>query len=177
MIQETKIASLYVNIYLTRKWNWIGCNFWTTLHSSDNWDRVFLFVMNSKWLITWEGGTLSGESLRMGVKNVTFNRYMFKVPPEYCSAHHLCSSSSIVAADHFFVNCSIICIQSEMRTWHRFPRTSGAGNRYWRWKLETSKNVNIYNWSHTAIHSSLYIWLLTRLGLSLWRGHRRQDFI
>ena len=33
----------------------IGRYLWTTHCLLDNWDRVLLFVMNSKWLITWEG--------------------------------------------------------------------------------------------------------------------------
>ena len=128
----------------------IGCYLWTPLCLLDNWDRVLLFVMNSKWLITWEGHSEWLVS-QAGKKNVIyFYKFMFKVPSEYWPGPPLCSSSSIFAADHLFVNCSIIRIQSEMRPGTGFPgpRDQESGNRYWRWKLETSKNVNIYNWSH-----------------------------
>ena len=64
------------------------------MNTPDNWDRVFLFVMNSKWLITWEGGTVSGESLKQWVgwerKMLLLNIYV------QSSSWILVSSSSVL---------------------------------------------------------------------------------
>ena len=110
----------------------IGCYLWTPLCLLDNWDRVLLSVMNSKWLITWEGHS---EWL-VKARQVDWKEKCYLLLQVYVQSSFwvLAGSSSLLIIINICRWPSLCKLLNHPHpvgdeTWHRFPRTSGPGVR------------------------------------------------
>ena len=109
----------------------IGRYLWTTHCLLDNWDRVLLFVMNSKWLITWEGHSERLVSQAGGLERKMLSPFTSYVKSSFWVSAWSSSLLIIINICRWPSLCKLLNHPHSVgdETWHRFPRTSGPGVR------------------------------------------------